>query len=431
MSVVRPKINSLSREVPYLRSTWSIISSFVAASCGRLRTHLQGGRRIPITVGKLLFSFEPIRRLFDAPAGYCSVQTCGKLSDINLSVVGPIEKEEQILLSPAVFAIGKEVQSKLAGARLVADARSVYVLRDGKYRNARGHFELAVLDAKGRLLSELSPDAIGPDFHRIYEQLSLRRERRLSGRVIVLTTPGARDNYFHWCLEMLPKIQLLRSSGLFQPKKDTFMINHKRARYQMETLALLGLDGSNTIRTYPGIKITANELIVPSHSSLHEAVSRWSVEFLRENFGRDNYKIGDMRKFFLDRGSARRRSIVNLVEVREYLSRRGYAIIDTSQLSFKEQVSLFRGARTIISPHGAGLANLCFVEGGTKLLEIFSPFYMPDYFRVLSQHVGAAYSCVSGVARDKGTEVGERQRISHPFEVPLNRLARAVDRLES
>jgi hypothetical protein len=75
----------------------------------------------------------------------------------------------------------------------VANARSVYIVRNGKYRNTTGHFELAVLDASGRLLSELSPDAIGPDLHRIYGQFSLQKEQRIRGRAVVLTTPGARE----------------------------------------------------------------------------------------------------------------------------------------------------------------------------------------------------------------------------------------------
>ena len=63
----------------------------------------------------------------------------------------------------------------------------MYLLGNGKYRNTTGHFELAVLDAGGQLLSELSPDAIGPDLHRIYGQFSLQKEQRIRGRAIVLT----------------------------------------------------------------------------------------------------------------------------------------------------------------------------------------------------------------------------------------------------
>jgi hypothetical protein len=399
---------------------------------GLLRARLQGARRIPLSIGKFLVGFEPLRQILGAPHGYRSVELSGGngTGEGKIESIGPIEIEEEISLSPARFAIGNEVESKLLPCRLVANARPVYLLGNGKYRNTTGHFELAVLDAGGQLLSELSPDAIGPDLHRIYGQFSLQKEQRIRGRAIVLTTPGARGNYFHWCLELLPKIHLLRSCGLFQPKKDTFLVNHDEAHYQIQTLALLGLHAPNVVRTYPGIKMTADELIVPSHSSRHEAVPWWAVQFLRETFLRQSSAASDQKKLFLDRGAAKRRTILNQGEVLKYLSARGYTIVDTAKLSFQEQVSLFRGARLIVSYHGAGLANLCFVGEGTSLLEIFSPFYTPDYFRVLAEHLGARYGCVSGIALDGRAHMPERQRITQSFKLPLDLLAHAVESLE-
>jgi hypothetical protein len=413
---------SILLKMPYVAPTMIL---------GWLRTRLQGARRIPLGISKFLVGFEPLRRVLGAPRGYRSIELLGDgNTEGKIESTGPVETQEEIHLSPALFAIGKEVESKLAPCRLIANARSVYLLRHGKYRNTSGHFELAVLDADGHLLSELSPDAIGPDLHRIYGELSLQKEQRIRGRAVVLTTPGARRNYFHWCLELLPKVHLLCAVGLFQPKKDIFLVNHDEASYQMQTLALLGLHAPNVARTYPGIKVTADELIVPSHSSRHEAVPRWAIQFLRESFLGQSSSAGDQKKLFLDRGAAKRRTIFNEAEIHQYLSGRGYTIIDTAKLSFQEQVRLFCGARSIVSCHGAGLANLCFVEPGTHLLEIFSPFYTPDYFRVLAGQSGVLYGCVSGVPLNGWADVTERQRISQGFKLPLDRLAHAVESLE-
>jgi glycosyl transferase family 61 len=293
---------------------------------GLVHARLQGARRIPLSIGKFLVGFEPLRQILGAPHGYRSVEISGGngSGEGKIESIGPIEIEEEISLSPARFAIGNEVESKLLACRLVANARPVYLLRNGKYRNTTGHFELAVLDSGGQLISELSPDAIGPDLHRIYGQFSVQKEQRIPGRAIVLTTPGARGNYFHWCLELLPKIHLLCSSGLFHPKNDIFLVNHDKAHYQIQTLALLGLQASNVVRTYPGIKITADELIVPSHSSRHEAVPRWAIKFLRERFLRQSSAATDQKNLFLDRGAAKWRTIFNQAEVQKYLRARGY-----------------------------------------------------------------------------------------------------------
>jgi capsular polysaccharide biosynthesis protein len=218
---------------------------------------------------------------------------------------------------------------------------------------------------------------------------------------------------------------------LFLPKNDIFLVNHDEARYQIQTLALLGLHAPNVVRTYPGIKIAADELVVPSHSSRHEAVPQWAIQFVRERFLKQGLAPNSQKKLFLDRGAAKRRTILNKAEVHKYLSGRGYIIIDAAKLSFQEQVSLFRGARSIVSCHGAGLANLCFVEGGTRLLEIFPPLYTPDYFRILAEHLNVRYGCVSGVAPLGREQVSEREWISQPFKLPLDRLAQAVERLEA
>jgi hypothetical protein len=156
----------------------------------------RGARRIPLSIGKFLVGFEPLRQILGAPHGYRSVELSGGngTGEGKIESIGPIEIEEEISLSPARFAIGNEVESKLLSCRLVANAWPVYLLGNGKYRNTTGHFELAVLDAGSQLLSELSPDAIAPDLHRIYgtvlssegtaDTRSSHRSHSSTGRII-------------------------------------------------------------------------------------------------------------------------------------------------------------------------------------------------------------------------------------------------------
>src|SRR5262245_37723450 len=98
---------------------------------GLLRAQLQGGRRIPLTIGKWLVGFEPLRRMLGAPHGYRSVESSGGKGGSDegkIQLIGPVETEEEISLAPALFAIGNEVESKLFPCRLVANARPVYLV---------------------------------------------------------------------------------------------------------------------------------------------------------------------------------------------------------------------------------------------------------------------------------------------------------------
>ena len=41
-----------------------------------------------------------------------------------------------------------------------------------------------------------------------------------------------------------------------------------------------------------------------------------------------------------------------------------------SKFSFKKQISIFKNCNIVISPHGAGMANLIFCKRKTKVVEI-------------------------------------------------------------
>ena len=68
----------------------------------------------------------------------------------------------------------------------------------------------------------------------------------------------------------------------------------------------------------------------------------------------------------------------------------GFAVVDPATLTIFEQISLFRGADFIISPHGGALANLLWVRPGTKVLEVFDD-WQDGCFKELAAAVGATY----------------------------------------
>jgi capsular polysaccharide biosynthesis protein len=53
-------------------------------------------------------------------------------------------------------------------------------------------------------------------------------------------------------------------------------------------------------------------------------------------------------------------------------------------MSMPDQILLFQSAEFIISPHGAGLANLLFCEPGTKVIELMPVAEMRPFFWMIS-----------------------------------------------
>ena len=76
------------------------------------------------------------------------------------------------------------------------------------------------------------------------------------------------------------------------------------------------------------------------------------------------------------RSKASGRYIINETGIFEELEHAGFKLIKLEELTWGEQANLFRNAKQIISPLGAGLANLVFCAQSPQEIEICHPKYI-------------------------------------------------------
>jgi capsular polysaccharide biosynthesis protein len=116
----------------------------------------------------------------------------------------------------------------------------------------------------------------------------------------------------------------------------------------------------------------------------------WALNYIRNAFG----IAGSERKknrLYISRADARARKIANESEVTACLRRSGFTEIIAADLSFDEQVDLFRHASHVVSIHGAGLTNIVFCPPGAHILEFFHPLYGSWAYGVLSAALSLDY----------------------------------------
>jgi capsular polysaccharide biosynthesis protein len=77
------------------------------------------------------------------------------------------------------------------------------------------------------------------------------------------------------------------------------------------------------------------------------------------------------RRIYISRAKTRMRRMLNEDELAPILDRHGFVTLALEDLSVAEQISLFRTAEVVVSPHGAGLTNVMFCRPGARILEIF------------------------------------------------------------
>ncbi|MEO6994624.1 MAG: glycosyltransferase family 61 protein [Lacunisphaera sp.] len=233
-----------------------------------------------------------------------------------------------------------------------------------------------VLSPDGKWLArDVSPD-FGKPFpeHWLLSYKKIPPPRRLSGKTAVIaTTLGS--GYSHWLLEELPRLLAL-AAGDFET-----IIAHANAPCQREAIALHGFS-ETLIDPTRRDHYSCDELIVPSLGDLTpETIARLNgfIAPLRASAATSSFG----ERLYVSRAIAKRRRVLNESELWSALEPRGFVKLQLEELTWSEQIAAFRGAKMIVTPHGAGLANLVFCEPGTKVVELFNRSYVnPGYWQL-------------------------------------------------
>ncbi len=202
--------------------------------------------------------------------------------------------------------------------------------------------------------------------------------RSISGTTAVIaTTLGS--GYGHWLLDELPRLLTLPRD----PAKT--LIAHARHSFSRVALDHWGWSGPIL---YPerDAHFQCEDLLIPSHVGTVTRPTRRGLDLVTDftsAFPRSSSAHGE--RIYLTRENARRRRVSNDAELWSLLHAAGFAKVQLEDLTWAEQINTFRQARFIVSPHGAGLANLAFCRHGTRVVELFNPAYVHGcYWRVAS-----------------------------------------------
>ncbi|MEM9223253.1 MAG: glycosyltransferase 61 family protein [Pseudomonadota bacterium] len=140
--------------------------------------------------------------------------------------------------------------------------------------------------------------------------------------------------------------------------------------------------------------------------------------------------VGDLptdaptRKIYLSRFASKRRRLLNERDVADMLERRGFEILEMSELSPRDQLAAVRGASVVVAPHGAALANILGASERTKVVELFSAAKGTAVYAALSLLTQSPYTPVFGTPTEGEDDVEERFRT---WTVDVGKVEEALD----
>ncbi len=102
-------------------------------------------------------------------------------------------------------------------------------------------------------------------------------------------------------------------------------------------------------------------------------------------------------RIFINRSKKSGRSIKNIEELFPILKTYRFKIVDTGELTFEEQFTIFSQAEIVIGIHGAGNTNIIFSDlSKVKFIEIMPADRITCHYYWLSETLGFNYTVVKG-----------------------------------
>ena len=221
---------------------------------------------------------------------------------------------------------------------------------------------------------------------------------------------GAVYNYYHFLIETLPRILFIK---VVEPNVSV-TFTQPLPRHVDQILTALGI----------------NFLVVPERPFRHDNVYlcdpapfAWphpdSIRMLHElDVPSDDPDERFPSKIYVSRVGTSR-DLVDQHHLERALEERGFMTVRPENLSWSDQVQLFRNAQTVVAPHGAGLANIVFMSPGSRVYEITTGSWWYPCFRNIA-HMGSldhelivipsTLQAPHGAARDAVTQISEALR---------------------
>ena len=235
----------------------------------------------------------------------------------------------------------------------------------------------------GRLLNGLSfnlfqfSNKLGvKGFIKLYLKffLFLTRTRKITrlDNILYVTTSNS-QNFFHWFLDVLQKLEFIDQSRdqILNFKYKIIIPNGYNNSYSKKSLEAFDLNfyyqEKNEIIISEQSILLPN--IAPTGNYRKNQVLKLSQR-MKNHWTKNITNNLNNKRIYISRKNAQRRKLKNEDEIIPILKKYGFTILDFDKLNFEEQLKNILNSEILISIHGAGLTHMLWMNEKSKVLEI-------------------------------------------------------------
>jgi hypothetical protein len=227
-----------------------------------------------------------------------------------------------------------------------------------------------------------------------------RPHRALAGRPLFSAINRFCNNYYHIIAQVVPAVATYQTDPAFA---EGVLLLAEPAPVHYRALELAGIAGGerlvvDAMQPIDVRDLTVSSLLIGNDDPASFALSVYD-RMIEAAGHRGAGQVGAGQvgagpaMIYVWRVDAVHRPLRNEDALVEMLVGYGVEPVVLSTLSLDEQIRLFRDAKLIIGPHGAGLSNVVFAAPGAVLYELLPDHYLNVCINRLAQLRGVHYWC--------------------------------------
>ncbi|MEE9332753.1 MAG: glycosyltransferase 61 family protein [Granulosicoccaceae bacterium] len=314
----------------------------------------------------------------------------------NPSAKQPIKKKFEIKPTTSQVVLPKEAYhcappqmvQKIPTDVVRDETLDIRAVRVTEVYNAKVFFtgiKALVIEADGNQLSR----------HRVSDEeakeLPWNSYTPLPGTTVLFALSAGAHCYYHWMLDILPKLGVLQKAGFKLADIDNLLVRQASSSFQKDTLMHFGFESNRIVETKDNNRLLCEKvIIVDIQNGINMKMNRFLPAWLKHSFPVPIEPKVERIKLYVSRPKGVRRGVENEDELLPILERYGYTVLAMEGMSVSAQAAIMAKADVLVSPHGGALTNMVFCRPGIDIIELHGRHVYPYYYG-LAQLCGHNY----------------------------------------
>lgn len=252
-----------------------------------------------------------------------------------------------------------------------------------------------------------------------YKKYFLGKIKRTETNCIVIHNSWY-ENYYHWCLEALPRLFVLKDSI----DKINLILPTDLKKFHHQTMAFFDINSITYCDEHELIftpLLQFSSFTAPGFGEHNPNLIREMSAFFKSKT-QSTGKFNHIKNIYTSRSATSKRKCVNEDELLHLVKKYDFEIIVPDNLTVNDQIELFGNAKNVLGVHGSSFVNCLYMKKGSVIFDLVEKDHNDFCFFNIATALDVNYVYI----RSKGVGPAKEFR-NNDIVVDIKNLAKLLD----